>query len=299
MNDVFSNESDLTARREDALRVGEDTKISSRKSSAMSEIITYTAADVHAEITAKVIMLMESLKKDIEEVCLPATIKKEKKLLSHLGFTNSKNMKAILSSEFYVNQINETRKFNRDRLKLIQLLHKHYGTDCMLMSLNDFMPLLKKYNLSCGFLEDYKGSIPNKNLNEILKAKKFTSPSWTNILKPDVNWIQERLRPYYRVKRAARYLFHGDYWRFPLIEKKRNDIDMETSNKSSVLLIAAPAQDMNTSVGVSNVRTEDPIVFSVTKQGVIIWSSWGGEGDDEAMKRYKALNDFLASHTIN
>jgi len=74
---------------------------------------------------------------------------------------------------------------------------------------------------------------------------------------------------------------------------------MRTSRENSTLLIAAPAQEMDTSVEVVNVRTEGPIVFSVTKQDIIIWSAWGDEGDDEVMKKYKALNDFLDSHTIN
>jgi len=278
MNDLFSNESNQTAYR---------------------EVITYTAADVHAEITAKAIMLMEILKKEIGEARLPDTVKHEKSLLSRLGFTASKNMQAISSVESRVNQINETRKLNNERLKLIQLLHKYYGTNCMLMSLNDFMALLDKYNLSCGFLEDYKGSIPDENLNEVLKAKEFTSPNWTNIFKPGVNWIQKRLVPYYRVKWTMKYQFSDKFKRFPLILRQIDSLDMRTSRENSTLLIAAPAQEMDTSVEVVNVRTEGPIVFSVTKQDIIIWSAWGDEGDDEVMKKYKALNDFLDSHTIN
>lgn len=133
----------------------------------------YTAAEVHAEITAKVVLFMEEMKKQVEAVSLPVEMQSELELLRTTGLTNSRNMQALADAESHVNRINEERKMTAERIKLIQLLHKHYGKDVMLMRLEDFMELLDKYNLSCGFLSDYTGSIPRKNLEEIAKGKMF------------------------------------------------------------------------------------------------------------------------------
>ena len=133
----------------------------------------YTAAEVHAEVTAKVVLLMESMKKQVEEVHLPVEMRSELELLRDTGLTNSRNMQALADAESRVNSINAEREMTAERIRLVQLLHKHYGPDVMLMRLEDFMAVLDKYNLSCGFLGDYTGSIPRKNLEEIAKSKKF------------------------------------------------------------------------------------------------------------------------------
>lgn len=51
------------------------------------------------------------------------------------------------------------------------------------------------------------------------------------------------------------------------------------------LLIAAPAQEMKQvyTESVEHIRSEDPFVFQFTPYGVVIFSKWGEEAEDEAL----------------
>ena len=63
------------------------------------------------------------------------------------------------------------------------------------------------------------------------------------------------------------------------------------------MLIAAPIQEMNTHYEFKErVITEDPIVFSTVGNGVIIYSMWGDEGNDEVLHKYQELNKFIAEN---
>ena len=292
----------------------------------------YTAAEVHAEITAKVVLLMEEMKKQVEEVSLPVEMQSELELLRTTGLTNSRNMQALTDAENHVNKINEERKMTAERIKLIQLLHKHYGKDVMLMRIEDFMSLLDKYNLSCGFLSDYTGSIPRKNLEEIARAKKFcekvkesyiVSDDYESFnefwykkektlqgqsLYPDfyqkvdgLEFIGKHMFRYKAIeeytrdfKKAAPY----DIFRFPLMNTADaiRGGDFRLGRAVHRMLIAAPAQEMNNAPKLrKRIRTEDPFVFSVAKQGVIIYSAWGDEGNDEVVQKYRKINEWITS----
>ena len=63
------------------------------------------------------------------------------------------------------------------------------------------------------------------------------------------------------------------------------------------LLIAAPVQEMDTLYEISErIITDDPIVFSTVGNGVIIYSMWGDEGNDEVLRKYQELNKFIAEN---
>lgn len=286
----------------------------------------YTAAEVHAEITAKVVLLMEEMKKQVEEVSLPVEMQSELELLRTTGLTNSRNMQALTDAENHVNKINEERKMTAERIKLIQLLHKHYGKDVMLMRIEDFMSLLDKYNLSCGFLSDYTGSIPRKNLDEIARAKKFCEKVANSYIVSEdcysfneywclrealfpngkqnedgLGFIGKHMFRYKAIeeytrdfKKAAPY----DIFRFPLMNTTDSfrEGDLRLGRAVHRMLIATPAQEMSNAPNLrKRIRTEDPFVFSVAKQGVIIYSAWGDEGNDEVVQKYRKINEWIAS----
>lgn len=291
----------------------------------------YTAAEVHAEITAKVVLLMEEMKKQVEAVSLPVEVQSELELLRVTGLTNSRNMKALADAESHVNRINGERQMTAERIKLIQLLHKHYGPDVMLMRLEDFMAVLDKYNLVCGTLSNYTGTIPRKNLEEIARAQKFCEEvkdaymtiedygpfptyrcfselslgddSLSQEKKKDLGFIGERILRYRTIeeytkefKKAVSYDIH----RFPMVSTSDyigvSTFDYRLGSEVHRMLIAAPAQEMNNAPKlVERIRTEDPFVFSVAKQGVIIYSAWGDEGNDELVQKYRRINEWIAS----
>lgn len=51
------------------------------------------------------------------------------------------------------------------------------------------------------------------------------------------------------------------------------------------LLIAAPTQEMKQvyTESVEHIRSEDPFVFQFTPYGIVIFSKWGEEAEDEAL----------------
>lgn len=67
--------------------------------------------------------------------------------------------------------------------------------------------------------------------------------------------------------------------------------------------IAAPAQEMKESyvmraqrtrqLELERVRTYDPFICSLTKYGVMIFTKWGNEAQDDIIKRYEELSKYV------
>jgi hypothetical protein len=85
--------------------------------------------------------------------------------------------------------------------------------------------------------------------------------------------------------------------RFPMIKPSEMDWFYQTDGEKHTLLIAAPVQEMDTLYEINEkIITDDPIVFSTVGNGVIIYSMWGDEGNDEVMRKYQELNKFIAEN---
>ena len=85
--------------------------------------------------------------------------------------------------------------------------------------------------------------------------------------------------------------------RFPMIRQDEMQWVYNIDNNRHSLLIAAPVQEMNTLYEVhERIITDDPIVFSTVGNGVIIYSMWGDEGNDEVMRKYQELNKFITEN---
>ena len=125
-------------------------------------------------------------------------------------------------------------------------------------------------------------------------------------------WMQDiyptlarNLEFWYRLLSVSKEADKSSYRRFPMIRPTEvsrwsHRVDFE----AHTLLIAAPVQEMDTLYEISEkIITDDPIVFSTVGNGVIIYSMWGDEGNDEVLKKYQDLNKFIAENvnlgTIN
>lgn len=119
--------------------------------------------------------------------------------------------------------------------------------------------------------------------------------SWMQDLYPT---LARSLESWYRLISVTKEVDKDSYRRFPMIRptevsrwSHRVDFDAHT------LLIAAPVQEMDTLYEINErVVTDDPIVFSTVGKGVIIYSMWGDEGNDEVLKKYQDLNKFIAEN---
>ena len=273
-----------------------------------------------------------------EEEHLPEKAQAEKQLLASLGLHNTKNMQVIRDAEDKIVEHNNIIETNKRVLKIIEEMHTAFGKKAMYLPMNVFNQILDKYHLSVGRLSDYKGTIPETNLQEIVNAseivKTLTKEEYKNIVKFDPiaqankanlinddyafglsDYIEERqrvfntlqqkcptitesLEKWYRIETIHPHKEKPEYRRFPMIPNKwRRDWDFKTDWDAHYMLIAAPSHEMNTVFEITEKRlTDDPIVFSTVGTGVIIYSMWGEEGDDEVMRKYQELNKFIAEN---
>jgi hypothetical protein len=110
--------------------------------------------------------------------------------------------------------------------------------------------------------------------------------------------LYSSLQSWYRLISVNKEVDKSSYKRFPMI--KPSEVirwSHRVDSKAHTLLIAAPVQEMNTFYEISErVITDDPIVFSTVGNGVIIYSMWGDEGNDEVLRKYQELNKFIAEN---
>ena len=301
----------------------------------------YTSEDVHGAVIASTLAILERIKMNVEKASLPVNVSKEKELLESLGLTNSKNMQVIKEAEAKINVHNTIIEENVKITKIMDEMYKAFGTNTFYIPMKDFTAILDKYNLSVGRLEDYKGTIPEANIAEIVKAKEIidkirdnekvihydkpttvkrhkTETIWDDkitgyrsvyvtVEEPDFEytWMRDlyptlyfSLQSWYRLTSVKKEADKDSYRRFPMI--RPSDVDRwshRVDSKTHTLLIAAPVQEMDTLYEISErIITDDPIVFSTVGNGVIIYSMWGDEGNDEVLKKYQELNKFIAEN---
>ena len=118
--------------------------------------------------------------------------------------------------------------------------------------------------------------------------------SWMKDLYPT---LYSNLQSWYRLTRVYVNMDKESFKRFPMIKKSEKEWYYDIDPKLHTLLIAAPAQEMNTLYEINEkIITDDPIVFSTVGNGVIIYSMWGDEGNDEVLCKYQKLNKFIAEN---
>jgi hypothetical protein len=118
--------------------------------------------------------------------------------------------------------------------------------------------------------------------------------SWMKDLYPT---LACSLEPWYRLLGVRVGNEKESFKRFPMIRQDEIQWVYDVDNTKHTLLIAAPVQEMNTLYEVhERVITDDPIVFSTVGNGVIIYSMWGDEGNDEVLRKYQELNKFIAEN---
>ena len=187
---------------------------------------------------------------------------------------------------------------------------------CIFLPEETFTRLLQKYNLKCGTLDHYIGEIPSVNVDEIAEVQdKLNSigdeNAFSNTLEGDAK-VEIIKRLTMRVRMEKRHFPGGTYNIDVNKDKKahilledhqglieimpflhvRNKFDGQADVKTesrplehNELLIAAPAQEMKQvyTESIEYVRSEDPFVFQFTPYGVVIFSKWGEEAEDEAL----------------
>lgn len=281
----------------------------------------YTAKEIHAALIAKNFLLLDKLieerKKEYKEV--PDVVESNLNHLRTLGLINTKNAELLKNEVEKVDKENEAiRKFNehidytRRQIEFIKETRKLFGDDVLLVSYADFEYIIKKYKLVCGLLEQYTGVIPQKNVEELVKAKDIIDKNYFNYSKKylkNLYYIAStsaeikdedkfRIFPFCyiiedRDSEEARFCFYGVKRSYYIIANggtcEKHFLELVNKNNPTDLFIAAPKKDMNTSVSFLESlmpKPQDPFICSYTEYGILIYTKWGEEAEDEVLDKY-------------
>lgn len=259
----------------------------------MNETTHYTAEEIHMAMTLQAV---EYMKQFMHGATDPKVEERARKLKA-VGLTNSKTFA-------------ETH-----RSACFHFFRRNFP-GCIFLPEETFTALLQKYNLKCGTLDHYIGEIPSVNVDEIAEVQEKLNSigeenTFSNTLEGDnkveiinrltvmkrIDFLQSRFGRFEADRTAgltAQELLddrQGLIETMPFLHirnKFGGEFDVDTKSRAlghNELLIAAPAQEMKKvyTESVEFIRSEDPFVFQFTPYGVVIFSKWGEEAEDEAL----------------
>lgn len=259
----------------------------------MNETKHYTAEEIHMAITLHAVEYMKQFMHGATDPKVEELARK----LEAVGLTNSKTFAEAHRSACF------------------SFFRRNFP-GCIFLPEETFTSLLRKYNLKCGTLDHYIGEIPSINVYEIAEAQDTLNRTagenaYSNTLEIGIKvqiieQISVRadssfLSRYYErawssemnkdTHASALLGDNGLIETMPFLHVRNtfnaND-DIETECRPlerNELLIAASAQEMKQvyTESVEHIRSEDPFVFQFTPYGVVIFSKWGEEAEDEAL----------------
>lgn len=227
--------------------------------------------------------------------------------LNSIGLHNSKNARILKqridSINDYNNQIDNAHKV----LQFIKDLRAHFGENVILIGSNQFRDLCNKYSLSVGTLDQYTGVIPDKNLQELLNAQ---SKLQTFKYYPFNGY--SCLYQVYSVD--ARYGIANDAAEEdPSCTRIESEKILEPDLQNLLgeyefsdfvgfngklvsckqMLMACPMNQLQHQTVELIREVVDPIVFQPCPYGIIIYTMWGEESEDEIIQEYKRLNNLI------
>ena len=259
----------------------------------MNETKHYTAEEIHMVMTLQAV---EYMKQFMYGATDPKAEELARKLKS-VGLTNSKTFA------------------DTHRSACFSFFRRNFP-GCIFLPEETFTRLLQKYNLKCGTIDHYIGEIPSINVYEIAEAQDTLNRIagenvYSNTLK-----IDTKVQIIKHISVRAENAFFSSFYEDTNPSEKNKDthvsallgdnglietmpflhvrqkfgafFDVKTESRPlerNELLIAAPAQEMKQvyTESVEYIRSEDPFVFQFTPYGVVIFSKWGEEAEDEAL----------------
>ena len=263
---------------------------------------------------------LELVRKDTDSSKSASNIR----LAEELGFTNSKILKQSRDLIDKNRSFNDAIQAAVKSLGFMKELSDYFGEGTILIKLEDFIHLIQKYDLICGSFSDYLGVIPDENLKEISESKrkienipntnysylKFLYNAAKNTYKIlDISTYRSSdgltsntkdllnrfpIMFHYSISRSYSYIslrdFLSDYLHLP--ENEVGKICDCNIFSVDCMFIAAPRKEMKNakrSISFHIQQPDDPLICSLTPEGVVIYSRWGKEAADETLKKYDKL----------
>lgn len=259
----------------------------------MNETKHYTAEEIHM---AMALQAVEYMKQFMHGATDPKVEELARKLKA-VGLTNSKTFAEAHRSACF------------------SFFRRNFP-GCIFLPEETFTSLLRKYNLKCGTLDHYIGEIPSINVYEIAEAQDTLNRIAGENVYSNTFEIGMKVKIIEHISVRAEYALFNSFHGHTNPSKKNKDthasallgdnvlietmpflhvrqkfgsfLDVKTESRPlerNELLIAAPAQEMKQvyTESVEHIRSEDPFVFQFTPYGVVIFSKWGEEAEDEAL----------------
>ena len=288
-----------------------------------------------------ILMELEQMLEKAMEAQLPfpqrtnLPIPKQVQDLIDAGFENTRVVQEFrekqrtLEAEYDQNYTNwsagfEERQRCKNALKLLLQAREVYGEDTLLLPLDQFEELCKKYNLTCGSFDCYAGDIPEDKLQEIIELKRTPSGglnlislmyvkefySDLDLSRTHSIYVQDNIKirdkilqfPFVRENRIR-------WWETVQSDSGRSRTsyvtfadgtednscfyDLTCSEKSK-FFITAPKEMMGEGVKVKfNPQPKDPFICAFCEYGVLIFTRWGEEANDEIIQRHETFSKRL------
>lgn len=178
------------------------------------------------------------------------------------GFTNPS---AYRSRNIYQNELYELERCVialdnlTEKLQLIAKMKQDFGEQSALVPIEDFNQILSKYNLICGRMDEYCGTVSFDKLANIarIRSRIMSSTYWrTNIQK---------------YKKPTRYLLSDDY-----------------------MFIAAPQECFK-----NNPKGLDPFVCCLTEFGVMVLEAWDIEAQNKTLAYFREQESLVSLATMH
>lgn len=240
----------------------------------------------------------------------PQEYEKEYKRLVSIGLGNSKNaliLKEKIDEVFNYNKeiddFNKRQEHIKNTIRFIGLAISYFNNKIVLVRYDDFVSLLVKYNLYCGLMQQYQGTVPGDEIDSIADvAAKLNHLFESYDLERDERFLRDSIEPgciydTYRCKETPQDVLET-FSHIPIItnlnsREMSEHIGFSWEKSYGRMFIAAPKKDFSFypefDVKASKIEPVDPFVFSITKYGVLIYSMWGEESEDEMLVKYKSL----------
>lgn len=273
-------------------------------------------------IQLKIIAVMEGMidALNVEVVQVPQKqilpVPEEVKALITAGFTSHKKVVAfrkqqkVLDDDYkakykvYEEQSNNLNAL-KSALKFLIRARKVYGPDTLLMPIDQFMNICKKYNLVCGALSDYTGEVPYEKLQEIVRISSICSIhdyvyKVDKIIKTGFGGSSssaEYAEFYKHFNKDFPFFKHFEGGVVPHVKfmdgHSAKFFHMEFEGNAQYYFIAAPKEMMSGKVQEVYNPKKDPIVWGLKGNNVLIFTRWGEEANDEVIRRCEAFNQKL------
>ena len=270
-------------------------------------------------VQLQIILAMEEMIDSLNTQTLPMPKKEslpvpdEVQALMDAGFVNHKKVVTFKEKQKSLDDdfMKKSKAYNdqsnriidlKASLKLLLKARKTYGPDTLLMPLEQFMQICKKYNLVCGTFDQYTGDIPIEKLKEInrlrsLRAihdsgfkvnKIIKTGSGGSISSMEYQEFDEHFDKKFPILRYC----HGPYvYRVKFLDGHVSDLSYININGTyDQYFIAAPKEMMSGEVQEVYEPNKDPIIWGLKDNNVLIFTRWGEEANDEVIQRYEAFN---------